>query len=530
MDFTPNPKCNYKYNYVRIFEDIAAGRLPKIPTYRQLILNDLFFNVYFVWMQGASQDFLDNIVNTPFVVDACREVEEGPRSKTLDLWAREHFKSTIITQAETVQRILRNPEERIAIFSYVRPAAKAFLRKIMTKLEESDLLKACFPDILYMNPRKEARKWSEDEGIIVKRNGVYVEATVEAWGLIEGMPTGRHFTHRVYDDIVTEDMVDSPNPEDIFKKVLRKFDSSQNLGTFTGTYRIIGTHYHHLDPLMELRGRTDSDGKPLYHLRIKPATHDGTASGDPVLLPRERLEELRAGDPYIFACQQLLDPTPQADRKLNSDFVIHVKKEQVPKHIFKFLLIDQAGDNPKKDLTKDSWAILLVGVDPNLDDYGASDVYILDAVIEPMGETEAIDNVVKMYMRGGLVHCVGVEKVNVSTTHAHIKKALAAHGRYLDETKGSLFLLRPSGRNKKKRILSALSWPLDNGKIHMVDTVPEPYCDRILKEMDKFPFWHDDALDALSYLYDILADERFSFFANLDTFTSPPIKTYQGIV
>jgi len=27
--------------------------------------------------------------------------------------------------------------------------------------------------------------------------------------------------------------------------------------------------------------------------------------------------------------------------------------------------------------------------------------------------------------------------------------------------------------------------------------------------MEKFPFWHDDGLDALSYLYDIIKDFRF---------------------
>jgi hypothetical protein len=27
--------------------------------------------------------------------------------------------------------------------------------------------------------------------------------------------------------------------------------------------------------------------------------------------------------------------------------------------------------------------------------------------------------------------------------------------------------------------------------------------------MDKFPHWHDDGLDALSYLWDILKDHRF---------------------
>jgi len=45
----------------------------------------------------------------------------------LDLWGREHGKSSLITFGLTIQDILNDPEITVGIFSYSRPIAKAFL-------------------------------------------------------------------------------------------------------------------------------------------------------------------------------------------------------------------------------------------------------------------------------------------------------------------------------------------------------------------------------------------------------------------
>ena len=52
----------------------------------------------------------------------------------LDLWSREHYKSTIITVAKTIQDILRSHgdgsvgrELTFGIFSHTRPIAKSFI-------------------------------------------------------------------------------------------------------------------------------------------------------------------------------------------------------------------------------------------------------------------------------------------------------------------------------------------------------------------------------------------------------------------
>src|SRR5215831_19099294 len=105
-----------------------------------------------------------------WLYERCREVEAQPDDR-LDLWARDHYKSTIITYGGVIQEILRDPEITVGIFSHIRPAAKKFMRQIKQTFEDHDYLKSLYHDVLFDKPRQEAPKWSEEEGIIVRRRG-----------------------------------------------------------------------------------------------------------------------------------------------------------------------------------------------------------------------------------------------------------------------------------------------------------------------------------------------------------------------
>ena len=503
IKFTPIPGCNYKFDYEKLFRDIASGALPAEQTFRTLVLNDLWFILYFVFKIG--------VANHPFVVQACQDVENGPDSKTLDLWAREHFKSTILTGAEVVQKILRDPEVTIGVFSHTRPLAKTFLRSVKLLFEGSEFLKQLFPDILYQSPHTQAPKWSEDDGLIVKRKGFPRESTLEAWGLLDGMPTGKHYAHRIYDDVETADVVDNP---DTVKKLIDRFDISQNLGTRFGTERIIGTTYSHNGLLTYIRDKKTIHGSLIYRTRIKAATHDGTPTGIPVLLSQEQIDEKRSNE-YVFNCQQLLNPTPVGIRRLNGDLLIDIDPHFIPNNLFKFMVIDPAGDS--KNGKGDAGSIIVVGVEPKIDDIGASRVFLLDAAISPMRDTEATEEIVRMYLRNGSILQVGVEKVGMTTTEIHVANALAARGRHISLVNRTLVLLKPAGRNKAQKIESALSWPLFNGKLYVSTDVPGVYRDRLRTEMEKFPFWHDDGIDTLAYFYDMVRDFKFLMYMDEDT-------------
>lgn len=489
-------KTWYSHDYLESFARVKAG----VWTEKQLLASLFISDLWFFLMYGMDV----TVANQPFVVDACRTIESGPGTGTLDIWAREHFKTTI-SVGSNFQRRLKDPEGCTAFFAYSRPAAKPRLRSIKLLCEQSDLLKWCFPNVLWNNPESEAPKWSEDDGLIFKRNSVARrESTIEAWGLIEGMPTGRHFEDLDFDDIETDDIRESP---EMLNKVYSKIEMAENLGVRNGRQRFWGTYYSHFGPMVKLRNKKRIDGSPMYLCRVKPATEDGTRDGKPVLFTQEELDIRKAGQ--FFNSQQLCDPTPTSEVRLNAAYLRPVEPEFIPRTVYKFMVLDQAGGDETDKQSKDLWSYGVVGIEPVLDDIGQSNVYLMDVEADKMSHSEGIDGVTRMYMRHGIIQQMGVEKVGLSTTEMHIATALRMKGRRLSIDSGNLFLLKPGGRSKERRVENALQWPLNNGKLHYSTAIPRKVIEMIIEEMQKFPYYHVDILDMLAYAYDMFKEYRF---------------------
>ena len=296
----------------------------------------------------------------PWLYDRCREVQLEPDG-CIDLWSREHFKSTLISYAGIIQEILNDPEITVGIFSHTRPIAKGFMDQIKLEFEGNQKLKALYPDILYDNPAIESPKWSKDGGIVVKRQGNPREATVEAWGLVDGQPTSKHFKLMVYDDVVT---IASVTTAEQIQKTTDAWDISSNLASKKedGNIRrwMIGTRYNYADSYHEIMER--GAAKP----RIYPATDDGTIDGNPVFLTREAWDKkVRETSLYNLACQQLQNPNAGNMAEFKEEYLRYYDVRPLTLNVY--IMCDYAGGRSSSGSSKTAMAA--IGVDSGLNKY-----------------------------------------------------------------------------------------------------------------------------------------------------------------
>lgn len=321
--------------------------------------------------------------------DRAREVEAEPDDR-LDLWGRYHYKSTIITFAGSIQEILKDPEITIAIFSNTGEIALPFLEQIKTELEENEELKALFPDVLWANPRSQAKHWSASTGnkggITVRRKTNPKERTVQCFGLMEALPTGGHWKLRIYNDIVTYKSVTETDSDQMGKTIVR-WQLSQNLGTHDhggGRRWHEGTRYHYADAYSYI---IDPAHKILTP-RIYPSTHDGTLKGRPVFLTDEAWNKILTEQRDTVAAQHLQNPTAG---KENTFLIEHLRPYELrPRHLNVYILGDPSqGKNKKSDRT----ALIVLGIDER------DNRYLLDGYCHRMKLSETWTHLSQLYKK-----------------------------------------------------------------------------------------------------------------------------------
>ena len=314
--------------------------------------HDLFFLCVFLLNR---KHFLTDERKAKWTFARCKEVQDAPDNH-LDLWPRESYKSEIVTFGLSVMDILNDPEITIGLFSHTRPMSKDFLTLIKREFQFNEFLKELYDDILWADPRHDAREagvsWSENEGITVKRKGNPKEATVEAWGLIDGQPVGKRYRRLIYDDVVARDQISMG----MIQTTTDAFDNSLLLtASDPPVFRFVGTFQEFGDTTQELlkrgvgkariRGPFDEQRNPAYLSDEKFAFFKQTLSSK------------------VFALQILLDPAQAKDPTevgFSHDWIDYWDPADSSLNLFnKYVLVDPAGNNPDSNSYFALWVVAL---------------------------------------------------------------------------------------------------------------------------------------------------------------------------
>lgn len=468
-------RLSFYENVHKQAESLGQDELNKAA--RGLVLTDLF---YLLVRACKRED-----INNDWLFARCVEVQENPDGY-LDLWAREHYKSTIITFGLTIQDILNNPEITVGIFSHTKPIAKAFLKQIKYELETNERLKFLFPEILHKEHKK-ADNWSVESGITVKRKTNPKESTVEAHGLVDGMPTSKHFSLMVYDDVVTRESVTTPEQ---IKKVTDAWALSDNLGAQGGVIRMVGTRYHFNDTYRTIMARNAAIP------RIHPATDTGKTVGVPVFMSPEVLAKKREKmGQYIFSCQMLQNPKEGDTQGFSVADMCYYESEPDPFGFNFYIVVDPANEKRKKS---DYTSMFVIGMGPDRNHY------IFEIVRDKLNLRERTDLLMALHQQYQPID-VGYEHYGIQADIQHIE--------YVQSLRNYRFNITPLGGNMSKndRIRKLVPdfenhrfwFPRTHYKTNYEGTRVELISAFITEELEPFPVMlHDDMLDCLARIKD----------------------------
>lgn len=464
---------------------------------RHMVERNIFFLAVYVCDRGD--------INRDWLYDRCREVQNGPDG-FIDIWAREHYKSTIITWLKTMQDILIDPEERICIYSFNQTLAKSFVNQVKSEFESNWRLKWLFPDILWDDPlkgtyidengKRQRIPWTTDS-IRVKRKGRAKEDTLTASGLVTGQKTGGHYTILVYDDVVTLDSVTSP---EMIDRTTRAYEMSLNTGSSaSGTptkVRIIGTRYHYADTYSEILKR--GSAKP----RIYPCVDD---NGEPVLLSKPILARKKADlGSWVYASQMMCDPRQAGSMGFMREWI----KPWTPaiwENLNRIILVDPADKIKRKTDYTVMWVIGL-GSDRNY--------YVIDMIRDKLSLTGRTNALFSLHQKYRPNLGVFYESVGMQADTQHIEEQMALRNyRFAlypvnaTSAKGlRIESLEPLFRNHRVYMPEVIWWR--NWEGETVNLMEQFINDEYLA----YPFCsHDDMLDALSKLTDLQVAPMLSF-------------------
>ena len=444
--------------------------------------------------QVLNRDRPQNLL-TDFHTMICNHMQVTPYAKNLYLLQRGSFKTSLITVAGAVQKILRDAETRILIASNKADNASAMLSEVKGHLQ-NPLLLWMFPEILFADPSHQAEKWTET-AIIVKRQRRHMVPTAEIIG-IGGEITSKHYDHITFDDLVGQE---NSQTRDQVLTTIAWWQKSQGLCVPHTTQDIVGTPWHPDDLYMWMQARHHRGEMEMGIYRVPCWIPDDVEGEEvpgkgrlratlPEVWPIAKLLAIKKDQGSdIFAAQRELDP-------IDDETAVFPRRQAVirpadarpaPESLWISMTCDPAISTKK---WADYFALAVCGFD--LD----NKMHVLDLRRGRWTEGKAIDEIYDAYGRTPNIRAIGFEAISFATIYKReITRQGEQRGFYLPITK----LERDTKIHKHTRIRALVPF-WEHGEFILYDDLLA--LDDFLEEAQRFrPYresTHDDMLDALA--------------------------------
>ncbi|MCG3204966.1 MAG: hypothetical protein KCHDKBKB_01683 [Elusimicrobia bacterium] len=395
--------------------------------------------------------------------------EELLRSQFLMLMApRGHMKSSAITTAYTLWRLVQDRNMRILIVNETLSNARNFLREIKEHITSNERFLA-----RYGSWETTASKWTEDS-IVIPRTRISKEASFSVGGVL-GNLVSLHNDLIVLDDPVSNNNSYTPHQRlkllNWFKNVILPALEPN------GQLVLVGTRWHAQD----MYGQILADAGFKHWTKIVQSAEWKDQGGQrQILFPErfspEKLDELKgAMGTASYYCQMLNDVSGQEGSDFKIEWLRSCRYTQRPDSMNIYIGVDLAAAAKESE---SKFAYVVVGVPE-----GDKDIFVLDAHKEHMefpAQVKTIKRICRVYKP-----CL----VNIEVTA--YQHALVQALRDDPEAK-SMPIEGVSAQGDKQRRLRSLAVRFENGAIRLPDNLPD-----LEEDLLHFPKGEDDLLDAL---------------------------------
>lgn len=447
---------------------------------------------------------------------------------------REHFKTSMCTRALALWTLARNPDATIGIFNEKEENAQSWTAAIAEVVESSLLFQLIWRDMIPQGigfwdkengvTRPRGLKWGGTGLKFVRPTIGVPELSIEPRG-IGGAVTGKHYTHKILDDIIGEKtsdsvalMQDAINWIDHSRPLERPAENGQELVVHTpwayadvyahmlkkwkGEYKV---HKRHL--LEDKNGNPSLQGKSIFPQKISTTKARQMCKTDPFVFWAQYMCIPKAGrtldfDDAWFRFGRLTysgkEPVFAIDKKYYDpeiyDLEATVSVEGPPRLIplswmEKAVIFDPipGKESERKKETYCRHGLVVVGKDP----WGRR--YVLESERSDLNETDVCHRLLTLAKKWN-VDKIGIEAVNAFHLYGPLLTLLSE--RDWDDYLPDIIYVEPEGRQKDQRIRADLGPMHQNGFWYY----NREGTSEAIEELTEFPHsTYKDVSDAQSY-------------------------------